>query len=567
MPYPCHLAVMALTALLAPSPAVAQRGSEGIVYIPGKPLTMTIPDPDAVKWEGRQDRPGYRYRGMLPLHQRFYDYIQAKRGRGEALSYAERWLIARLQAYRRWPEAPVPDQFWRDYMKYLRNLDRSELNLGEQVMLGELVARGYLPADPPEDDPLVARFAFYLQTADFGPKNWFERRFGRVNTWLDHAIAQTGSDMRTGGPGAGVYPGEPFNGMQIRYSVTGATLGPPEDKQDFTTTRSHKGVLAAGTLTVSGSGSQESGFGADLTVRVWAGEKEDKFEAHITTPGKQAFSVSVPVPKGTESGGFSIFMSGSYSMGGGYRGLEVAGTLERSADERAADAAAAEADWKRKVEETLQALGYEDTPEGKALGELREALHGDDATWKAYVDRQQKLLGYDDTPEAKEYYALRDAVTAGGEAWDKYEQEHGGIPGGEQPAGDGQGPAADSGKDGSTAPSGGGGGSAGPDVGGLTVGTGSADGQVQGATDHFGKTAKVETAIGYSEMPADTPCEAVWVRDGEEVGRSQRTLVGSGWVSFDLHTKDGTALPPGRYTVTITAGGKVLGRKSFTVGE
>lgn len=548
---------------------------QGINYVPGKPWTRVIPDPDLYKWRKVQTRPGYRFRGMQPMHQRFYDYIQAKRKAGQALSFADESMIRWLQSLRRWPEAPAPNELGKAFMRYLRNLDRQELNFAESLMYSQLVSRGYLPSDPVPNE-MQRKLIDYLNSGPFQPRNWFERTFGRVEPWIEQYAVSQGYDVGSvGGSGGPSFPPEPFNGMHIFYNISGAIVGPPVDVHSFGTTRTFKGVLPPGQLTVSGTARMSGGFGADVTVKVWAGAKEEKLTTYIKRryPGfnSQPFSFTVPVPKGTDSGGFLIQMDGHYSMGGGWRGLTVRGFFERDSAEKRAEAEAA---WRKLVEDTLTKLGYEDTPEGKALKEMRDALAGGDAAWKAYVDRQLAALGYENTPQGKQCEQLATALEAGGEVWDKYvdEQLASGTdnqqqpPGGQQAAGGqqdtgGQQQTNQGGRTGqTTAPTL-------PDVGGLHVGTSTADGEVQDAADHFDKTGQVATSLQFEDLPDGTTILAVWMRNGKEIARSQRQTGGSGWVSFNLHTQDPGGLAKGTYVVTITAGEKVLGRKTFTIGN
>jgi len=564
------VAVVFFALLCTSSQARADQASEavpGLKYIPGKPWTRIIPDPDVYQWQPVASRPGYRYRGMLPMHQRFYDYIQAKRAAGRDLSWADQAMIRWLQSLRRWPEAPAPNELSRAFMKYLRNLDREQLNFAESLMYSQIVARGYLPHDP-QPNETQRRLIEYLSSGPFQPRNWFERTFGRVEPWIEQYLVSQGYSVDRPSAGGPTFPGEPFNGMQISYSISGALPAFPEDKYDFHTRRIFRGVLPAGTLTISGVARMGSGFGADLTVEVWAGAKREKFAAYIKSgwPGfnSQPFSLSVPVPKGTDAGGFIIRMDGHYSMGGGWRGLSVEGYFERDAAEKRAELDAA---WRQKVEETLAKLGYEDTPEGRAVKELRDAVEGGDAAWKAYVDRQLAALGYEDTPDGKECQKLAEAVEQGGAAWDAYVAENGGTgapgagqqqTGGQvQQAGGGQQPTqtADQG----TASL--------PDVGGLKVGTATDAGTLGGVADHFPSTPRLATVFEFQDLDEETIFTCVWSRDGKEIARNQRKAIGSGWVSFQIYAQDGSSLPEGRYTVTILRGDQVVGRKTITIGK
>lgn len=123
----------------------------------------------------------------------------------------------------------------------------------------------------------------------------------------------------------GTFPGEPFNGMQIVYDISGATLDASVDAYDFTTSRTYTGTLSGSTLTVSGEGHQAWGYGAQLEVSVNAGGESNSFSAYIPTGNSQPFSVSVPIPADSAGGSFSIVMTGDYNAG--TRGLVVSGDL------------------------------------------------------------------------------------------------------------------------------------------------------------------------------------------------------------------------------------------------
>lgn len=133
-----------------------------------------------------------------------------------------------------------------------------------------------------------------------------------------------------GGSASGQFPGEPFNGMQISYSVSGCSLPKMTDKPGFGTYRTYSGRLGSGSLTVSGAARMGAGYGADLTVSVSAGGKTAEHKAYIKTgwPGfnSETFNLSVPIPPEATSASFNIRMDGSYSMGGGWRGLGVSGS-------------------------------------------------------------------------------------------------------------------------------------------------------------------------------------------------------------------------------------------------
>lgn len=109
-----------------------------------------------------------------------------------------------------------------------------------------------------------------------------------------------------------------------------------------------------------------------------------------------------------------------------------------------------------------------------------------------------------------------------------------------------------------------------PNVGELIVCRSVTNGEASGIADSFPRLPTIACLLRYQALPAQTVV-CVWKRDGTEVSRSQRDLPGgggSGWVSFSLRTDDSAGLPAGLWEVTLTgAGGQVLGRRSFTMGQ
>ena len=525
--------------------------------VAGKPWTSIIPDPDKFDWPTQGARPGYEYRGMTDGQRRFYDYIQQKRGGNKPLSEADQAMIRRLISSRRWPEPPRPNAFWSSYMRYLRNLDTLNLNLPQSLMLSELRSRGLVPVDR-QMTPEMARVRDYLNSGPFQARNWFERTFGRVEPWMDGLYSGYGYDLRPPAPAANTFPGTPFNGLQVTYDISGATLTEPKDTAGFTWGRNLSGVLHPGTLSASGT-VHVGGYGATITARVWAGDKEQKKSFYVKNEGSASgsFNVSVPVPAGCKTGGFLIKLDGDYSMGGGYRGVYVSGNLGPSAAEQAADRAAADAAWRAQVEDTLRRLGYENTPEGKALDEMRAALHGGDAAWKAYVDRKLKELGYDSSPKAAAYAQLEAAMDAGGDQWRRYQAGTGTPP--PPPPGNGTGtgatPAGTSNPPVQSL----------PDLGKVALGTGVQQGVIQNEAGSFVAPAQLSCKFDFQSLPENSTATATWTRDGKDVINSKRTIGGTGWVSFSLLSGGTSALTPGAYTLTIRIGDQIVGRRSFTV--
>ncbi len=132
-----------------------------------------------------------------------------------------------------------------------------------------------------------------------------------------------GPEQGQGGSVSGTYPDSPFNGMQIDYSFSGGSAASMEDVHDFSTSRYYTGTLGSGSMTLSGKGSMTWGYYADLSVTIWAGDKQETFETTIDKDSEeQAFELTIPIPADALNGGFSINMTGYYSAG--TRGLPSA---------------------------------------------------------------------------------------------------------------------------------------------------------------------------------------------------------------------------------------------------
>ena len=125
---------------------------------------------------------------------------------------------------------------------------------------------------------------------------------------------------------SGIFPGEPFNGMQVNYSITGATISKYTDVPGFTWTRSLviTDVQKTGMLGISGS-LQAGGLGCTVTVTVNAGGKSSSGTYEVKPGTPMSFQQQVAIPKDAKSVSISINMNGHYSMGGGSRGVVVQG--------------------------------------------------------------------------------------------------------------------------------------------------------------------------------------------------------------------------------------------------
>lgn len=121
---------------------------------------------------------------------------------------------------------------------------------------------------------------------------------------------------------SGVYPAEPFNGLQCTYNITGATISKYDDVPGFTCTRSMviQDIQRGGTLGISGSLSA-GGYGATVTVTVSAGNKSSTGTYQVKPGTPMSFNQQVAIAKDANTASITVNMEGHYSMGGGYRGV------------------------------------------------------------------------------------------------------------------------------------------------------------------------------------------------------------------------------------------------------
>lgn len=122
----------------------------------------------------------------------------------------------------------------------------------------------------------------------------------------------------------GIFPPEPFNGMQVNYSITGATISKYNDKPGFTWSRNlvMSEVAATGKLGISGT-LQAGGYSATVKIVITADNVsvDSTMEVFPNKPG--SFNLSINIPKKTKYASISINMHGHYSMGGGSRYVVV----------------------------------------------------------------------------------------------------------------------------------------------------------------------------------------------------------------------------------------------------
>ncbi|CAN5335576.1 hypothetical protein BH10ACI3_BH10ACI3_29140 [soil metagenome] len=130
-------------------------------------------------------------------------------------------------------------------------------------------------------------------------------------------------------------PEGPWNGMQIKYSISGANVTSTEEGGPFCCwIRTLNGELPeSGTLRVSGSVGMVSGLYANATVTVTAGSESRSWRAVVDSQKNKwaDFDVSVVIPPGATSASVSISMSGTYgsAAAGESRGISISASFSR----------------------------------------------------------------------------------------------------------------------------------------------------------------------------------------------------------------------------------------------
>lgn len=139
-----------------------------------------------------------------------------------------------------------------------------------------------------------------------------------IRYFLEEKAAQ--KPPASGGPGSGTFTQDPFNGLQITYSISGASLGKSEDGGPFEGwVRTYTGILQGGTLRVSGTVTKGPGsnpeFPGHATISVWAGDKKAEKTILLDKGKAESFDASVDVPPGAPAGGVSVHLWGDYRNG------------------------------------------------------------------------------------------------------------------------------------------------------------------------------------------------------------------------------------------------------------
>jgi hypothetical protein len=165
-----------------------------------------------------------------------------------------------------------------------------------------------------------------------------------IHYFLEHPItprtpAPTPAPPPTAGGGGGgaAFPKDPFNGLQVNYTITGAQLSEPSDGGPFEGwVRTFTGTLVGPTLGVSGSvtGCPNKDYPRDAHITVAAGSKTNSLDLLLSsdksTTVTKPYDVSVPVPADATSGSITVTIRGVYTLGE-ERFVTVKGTFARRA--------------------------------------------------------------------------------------------------------------------------------------------------------------------------------------------------------------------------------------------
>jgi hypothetical protein len=128
---------------------------------------------------------------------------------------------------------------------------------------------------------------------------------------------------------SGVFPGEPFNGMQISYSISGANVTKTTDTPGFTWQRLIQGSLGSGELRVTGKANLDNGLGYRLRITVQVGSKTKTMDLDKKVKQEGSFDVSLPIGNTDASGSVTIAMTGIYN--GTTRGVNISAVLSQMA--------------------------------------------------------------------------------------------------------------------------------------------------------------------------------------------------------------------------------------------
>jgi hypothetical protein len=559
----------------AGTPPAARAGFD-TSPIPGHPFSYIIPDPDKFDWQ-RKNRPGYRFRGMKEQHRNFYNYIMAKRRRGEALSWGERLMIHLLQANRRWPEPPIPNEAARRFMKYLRNKTDDHLNTAENLLLAELFALGVIPYDnnlPARLKPLVK----HLQNGHFQARNIWERWFGRVEPWIDFAFAASGADLSDGNSPSGPAGGNGYSGRfpadDKRYGITYHLSGVDPGKAKEWTDRSLHRIYEHGTINgdkivldvtpARGDCKFRTDYGdfyTTIAAEIRLGSRKATYfsdpkrvrpdssglDTNPCTP--KAIHLELPVTDRRDTGSFAIVEHWVNPRYGDWE-IEIRGSFAFPEKIRREAWDQAFAEWHRHAEAFFRNYGT-----GGQVPETREFMSGLETALRrggqALVDYLQSWFGgpgEDYTPPGQEAKKIRDHFGLGDDGEGESRENHQTTP---PPPRKPQKPK----KRRRLNPY-------------LVTLRGYPDKSQNKASIplfYFSDCERIAADFPYANVPAGSRIEAVWYRAGNPVLKLSRKISGPGPATFELKSRDGEKLAQGDYEIWIKINGRFQARTAFTI--
>ncbi|OPY27477.1 MAG: hypothetical protein A4E28_02009 [Methanocella sp. PtaU1.Bin125] len=126
---------------------------------------------------------------------------------------------------------------------------------------------------------------------------------------------------------ADVFPAEPFNSMQIEYTVTGVSVGEPKDTSGYTTAREYKGSTTSHNIHVTGTffflGSASKGgttYDCEValyTLPFWSSDPGELLGERLHLTGQTGsyvpFDVWLNVPQDQEEVQVKILMEGNFA--------------------------------------------------------------------------------------------------------------------------------------------------------------------------------------------------------------------------------------------------------------
>ena len=559
-----------------PEPGAHQTAQAGFDTspIPGHPFTYIIPDPDRFDWKN-PNRPGYRFRGMKKQHRNFYNYIKAKRKRGEPLTWGERLTIHLLQANRRWPEPPMPNEAAKRFMKHLRNKTDDYLNTAENLILAELFALGVMPYDN-NLPPRYRAFVKQLQNGRFQARNFWERWFGRVEPWIDFAVAASGADMTdgndsgsgqngTGGDGhTGHYPNN-NPAYRITYGLTGAELGPPHDwTDDRSLYRHHKnGTITGNKITLQVTPAhgdckfhtEYGNFYTTIEARLWHGSKKASHSWRPEIPKRsqaypcplKPFRLEIPVGDARNDGGFSIVEHWHNPRYGDWE-IGISGDFSFPAESRRQAWQRAFDEWHRQAEAFYRdyEAGERLQHEREVITELENAIRQGSEAFFSYLENLLGGPGENYTPAGREADKTMQAFGLGddGEGVDTTELPPPPPRKPEKPKKRRR---------------------LNPYLISLKGYPEHEKGENAAPRFRFTNVKRITTDFPYAGVPQDSEIEAIWYRGGKIILRKTLKIAGSGTATFELKTGSDQDLESGTYEIWIRINGRFQARTPFMI--